>query len=243
MPFFCPQCGSPNPDGSVACQSCGYGLHPSAELPQVLPPGAAGTIGRGKTNGYAIASVILGLLICFCPASALAVLYGHRARKQIRNDPTQQGIGLATAGLVLGYLGLAFGVFAIFAALPDFLLERQTTDASSLRAINTSEVSYSATFPKQGYSPSLQALGDGGNCPTPPTPEAACLIDSTLASGVKSGYRYIYRTPSGQLPVAHYTVNADPVNDRAGRRHFFTDETGIIRSELGRPASSSSPPL
>ena len=117
MPFYCPQCGTANADGSIACQNCGTALQ---SQPQVLAPGAPGTIGR-KTNGTAIASFVLGLFICFCPASALAVLYGHRAKRQLRQDPTQQGDGLATAGLVLGYLGLAFGILSILIALPDFL--------------------------------------------------------------------------------------------------------------------------
>ena len=120
MPFFCPQCGTPNADGSIACQNCGYAL---TAAPQVLPPGAPGSIGR-KTNAAAIASLVLGLFICFCPASALAVLYGHRALRQLKKDPTQQGQGLAITGLALGYLGLLFGVLGIMAALPEFLRDR-----------------------------------------------------------------------------------------------------------------------
>ena len=75
----------------------------------------------GRTNGYAIASLVCGIFFCFCPTAALAVLYGHRARKQLRKDPTQRGAGLAMAGLILGYLGIALTLLSIVIALPDFL--------------------------------------------------------------------------------------------------------------------------
>lgn len=246
MSFFCPQCGSPNADGSIACQNCGCALQLSTQ-PQVLAPGAQGRIGCGKTNGYAVASLVLGLLICFCPASALAVVYGHRARKQLRRDPTQQGAGLATAGLVLGYLGLAFTALAAFTALPDYLVRHsnnaEVSSVGSLRTIGTAELSYSTSFPDQGYSPSLEALSDGATgCPTPPSVEHACLIDSALASGVKSGYGYTYRVPPDEHPIKHYTLNADPIAP-AGGVHYFTDQTAIIRHERDRPATAQSQPV
>jgi type IV pilus assembly protein PilA len=240
MPFFCPQCGAPNADGSLACQSCGY-----SSQSQVLPPGAPGAIGR-KTNGYAIASFVLGLLICFCPASALAVLYGHRALKQLKKNPTQQGRGLATAGLVLGYIGLGLTLLAVFVAYPDYRAQLYRDPPSggiaSLRTINTSEISYTTSFPKQGYSPSLGALGDGGaGCPTHPTEEHACLIDPTLASGVKDGYRFTYRA-ANESPVLHYALTGDPIDSR-DRNHYFTDESGVIRRERDRPATVASEAL
>jgi hypothetical protein len=41
----------------------------------------------------------------------LAVIFGHIAFSQIRNDETYRGKGMAIAGLVLGYVGL--GIFAL----------------------------------------------------------------------------------------------------------------------------------
>jgi threonine/homoserine/homoserine lactone efflux protein len=75
----------------------------------------------GKTNGYAIASLVFGIFFCFCPAAFLAATYGHRARRKLREDPTQRGAGFAMAGLILGYLGIALTLLAIVIALPDFL--------------------------------------------------------------------------------------------------------------------------
>jgi len=70
-------------------------------------------------------------------------------------------------------------------------------------------------------------------------------IDSTLATGFKSGYRF---TPSvanfsGQAPETGFGWNADPISPSAGTRHFFVDQTGVIRSTTAAQASADSPML
>jgi hypothetical protein len=62
-----------------------------------------------RTNGYAIASLVLGIAgFCFFPLvpSILAVVFGKKAREEIRSG-TSTGDGLATAGVVLGWVGIA----------------------------------------------------------------------------------------------------------------------------------------
>jgi hypothetical protein len=95
-----------------------------------------------------------------------------------------------------------------------------------------------------GYPPALENLG-------PPAAgkeneERANLIDPVLASGRKSGYVFLYRATRLQgstVPVG-YTINADPAaTGSTGMRHFFIDQTGVIRSERDRPATEKSPPL
>lgn len=67
------------------------------------PPAAAPT-----TNGLAVASLVLGIVWCYWVGSILAVVFGHLALGQIKKDPGRQaGKGLAIAGVVLGWLGVA----------------------------------------------------------------------------------------------------------------------------------------
>jgi hypothetical protein len=56
----------------------------------------------------ATASLIFGIVgFLVCGASLVAIITGHMARGQIRREPDKyEGSGMATAGLVLGYLGL-----------------------------------------------------------------------------------------------------------------------------------------
>ena len=63
-----------------------------------------------RTSGYAIASLILGIAGFFVfpiVPSILAVVFGQKAREELRREPTLGGDGLATAGIVLGWVGIA----------------------------------------------------------------------------------------------------------------------------------------
>ena len=61
------------------------------------------------TSGLAIASLVLGLLFCLGPLTGIpAVICGHLARSRIRSAAGQiGGAGMALAGLILGYVGIA----------------------------------------------------------------------------------------------------------------------------------------
>jgi len=71
------------------------------------------------TNGLAIASLVCGILsiltFCFCGGILLgvpAVICGHTALGQLRTPGNRQsGEGLATAGLICGYIGI--GIFVL----------------------------------------------------------------------------------------------------------------------------------
>ncbi len=57
-----------------------------------------------QTSGMAVASLITGLI----GASPLAIIFGHIALSQIKKSGGQlTGFGLALAGTILGYVGLA----------------------------------------------------------------------------------------------------------------------------------------
>jgi hypothetical protein len=75
-----------------------YG-YPPGPPPQPSPP-------RQTTNGLAIAALVLGIVWVGWLGSLLAVIFGHIALYQI-NRTGAMGRGLAVAGLVLGYVGLA----------------------------------------------------------------------------------------------------------------------------------------
>lgn len=67
-----------------------------------------------STNGLAIASMVLGILWIYWLGSILAVIFGHVALSQIRQNPHQGGRGMAIAGVVLGWVGVGFGALALF---------------------------------------------------------------------------------------------------------------------------------
>jgi hypothetical protein len=84
---------------------------PAGPPPGVTPPpgqtwGAPAPVGSQGTNGLAIASLVLGCLFCLLVTGILAVIFGNLALAQIARSP-QQGRGLAIAGIVLGWIGVA----------------------------------------------------------------------------------------------------------------------------------------
>lgn len=84
----------------------------------------------GKTSGFAIASLVFGIISLFGGAFViipplLAVIFGHIGISACRKDPRTDGKGLAIAGLVMGYLCIAgwlvyvlfvIGLFALAAS-------------------------------------------------------------------------------------------------------------------------------
>jgi hypothetical protein len=66
------------------------------------------------TNGLAVASLVCGLMEVFTLGITAipAVILGHVARGQIRRNG-ERGDGMATTGLVLGWLGIAFFVLFV----------------------------------------------------------------------------------------------------------------------------------
>ena len=117
-------------------------------------------------------------------------------------------------------------------AIPNLLRARisanEASAVGSLRTLNTAQISYNSTYPLVGYATTLAALS-GTNC-APPSAAGACLIDTQLASGVKSGYSFV---PSGfgtTTPVSSYQFRADPLTpNQTGVRYFCTFADGVIR--------------
>ncbi|TVZ00770.1 DUF4190 domain-containing protein [Trebonia kvetii] len=68
-----------------------------------------------RTNGMAIAALTCGIggIVVF-PASIAAVVLGHIARREIGRTG-QAGAGMATAGLMLGYIAMVLWILLIVA--------------------------------------------------------------------------------------------------------------------------------
>src|SRR5437667_10501015 len=74
-------------------------------------------------------------------------------------------------------------------AIPNLLRARiaanESSAVASVRTINTAQISYNSAYPTVGFGATLGVLA-GTSC-APPTSAGACLIDTQLASGTKSG--------------------------------------------------------
>jgi len=69
-----------------------------------------------RTDAFAITSLVLGIIApitCYLGIifGTIAVIFGHLSLRKIKNNPTLEGKGLAIAGLVTGYIGIAISLF------------------------------------------------------------------------------------------------------------------------------------
>jgi type II secretory pathway pseudopilin PulG len=241
----CPHCAQEIEDDAGFCRHCGLTLAPTAPT---VPPG---TPFQPETSGKAIASLVLGLFFFLCPASILAIVFGHWSYSEInRSAGRLKGKGMAIAGLILGYSGVVLIPFILIIAaiaIPNLLRARiaanQASAVGSLRTLNTAAITYSSTY-NGGFPPSIAALGPTVGSAMPDA-NAAGLIDAVLAAGTKSGYVFTYsageRDSTGRIIT--YTIHADPITSSTGTNHYFTDQTGIIRQENNGPANEQSQPI
>jgi type IV pilus assembly protein PilA len=224
LPVFCKFCGGAVAEGAYFCPVCGKDI--SGTLPSSLqtaimvPP---------RTSGMAIGSLVCGLFLFFFPLSLVAVILGHLSLSEIRKSAGRlAGQGMAIAGLVLGYMGLAsLPIVLIIAAIaiPNLLRARiaanEASAAGGVRTLNVAEVSYAQSHAASGFTCSLTDLHDAG------------LIDEKLTSATRYGYRFRIDGCGGRTggPVTQYQISAFPVKfNQSGVRQFCSDESGVIKS-------------
>ncbi len=181
------------------------------------------------TSGKAIGSLVCGLLLFFFPASVVAIILGHLSLSEINKSAGRiGGKGLAIAGLVLGYAGIAFIPMVLIIAaiaIPNLMRARMAANEASavanIKTLGIVEISYSANHPTTGFTCALSDLGHDQ------------LIPSQLASGTHAGYNFELSDCSPAAdggPNAKFQVVAYPrIANRSGVRAFCSDESGIIK--------------
>ena len=100
---------------------------------ETIPP--SGISPQPKTSALAIWSLVLGILslMCFTIFAAIpGVICGHKALSKIKKSSgSLSGKSLAIAGLITGYLGMAWAIFFIplllAIAIPNFVKARNAS--------------------------------------------------------------------------------------------------------------------
>jgi hypothetical protein len=101
------------------------GRQPPPPPPPGGRPAPQVVVVSGKTNGLAVASLVLGIVWIYWIGSILALVFGYMAKSQIeQSGGREQGAGLATAGIILGWIGVGtlslFIVFIVFGVMGTF---------------------------------------------------------------------------------------------------------------------------
>jgi type IV pilus assembly protein PilA len=148
----------------------------------------------------------------------------------------QKGFSLIELLIVVAII-LIIAAIAIPNLLRSRIAANEASAVSSLRTLNTACITFNSTY---GQFPAaltnLQSPASGN-----PTSTAADLVDQVLAAGQKAGYNFSLTQGAGGTS---YQMTAIPITyNQTGLRAFFTDQSGVIRFNVGATADSSSTPL
>jgi prepilin-type N-terminal cleavage/methylation domain-containing protein len=154
-----------------------------------------------------------------------------------------------TEGFSLIELLIVVAIILIIAAIaiPNFLRSRvaanQSSAVASLHTLVIGEATYSTTY-GGGFSATMASLA-------PPaagvqvSSTAAGLIDSVLASGIKSGYTFTYSPgsvdSSGRFNA--FTFTGIPIDSSTGTQYYYVDESGVTRQNPTTNACSTDSPV
>ena len=171
-------------------------------------------------SGMAIASMVLGIIGCFL-TSPIGLILGIVSLKRANNRPLEYGgKGFAIAGVVLNVIGVLIIPIIAAIAIPNLMAARRSANEgsaiSTIRTLAGAEETYRATA-GSGRCGDLKAL------------QATNLIDPVIASGQRSGYRFMVVN----LPTLNgdCAIKATPISKSMGTRSFYySTEDGVIRA-------------
>jgi type II secretory pathway pseudopilin PulG len=257
--MFCSKCGEHIDDETAVCPLCGS---TSPVLAQSMPPPAAASPApplapgfgptsmavKPQTDGKAVWSLVLGIisLLCGILPGIVAIILGHMSRSSIRQGMGRlKGDGMATAGLVMGYISIAaipLVLIVASVAIPRLLKAKISANdsaaAATVRALDTAQRTYSIIYPSQHYATNLEALGpgDSGSCAGSGTSAHACLIDDSLGCTgnrwcTQEGFAYYLRTVGS--PPTDYVITATPMSLNTGDKSFCSTSDMRVRHKAG----------
>ncbi len=145
----------------------------------------------------------------------------------------QKGFSLIELLIVVAII-LIIAAIAIPNLIKSKMAANEASAVGSLRTITTAQIAYSSACPTLGFAATLAELNTSTTCQG-----GTSQIDATLSSKTKSGYNFTDPTTTG-TPATTFSVNADPVSTSSGTRHFFVNETGVIRYTQSGSATNTS---
>jgi type IV pilus assembly protein PilA len=136
----------------------------------------------------------------------------------------ERGFSLIELLVVVAVIGLIAAI-----AVPNLTRARQSAYSASaiqsMRTLTTAQVLYERKYRKYA---TLAFLAPEGT------------LDPYLATGAKGHYNYLITLSADEL---HYTITASPIIAPTEMTYYFTDESTVIRYNVGALADINSDPI
>lgn len=172
-------------------------------------------------------------------------LLNARTRSTARHGSTEAGFTLMELLIVISIM-----LILMLIAIPNFagmkMQANETSAAQSLRAIYQAEIQYQTNYPANGFTCTLGALG-GPPSAGAPSPQAAQVLQTDLASGQKSGYTFALVncskvTVNNQDMFTGFEVTAVPqAVGKTGHAGYCIDQQGEIKKDLSGGTNCTQP--
>jgi prepilin-type N-terminal cleavage/methylation domain-containing protein len=148
----------------------------------------------------------------------------------------QKGFSLIELLIVVAII-LIIAAIAIPNLLRSKMAANEASAVYSLRVINTAQVTYYANY-GLGYGALINLSTPAAGCAAA-SALSACLIDSNLGGGTKSGYTFTSVAAGGAGTTANpnSTFNSTAVPTalgQSGQNSFCSDGSGVIRRRFKR---------
>jgi type IV pilus assembly protein PilA len=152
----------------------------------------------------------------------------------------QKGFSLIELLIVVAII-LIIAAIAIPNLLRAKIAANEASAVGATRTIVTAEISYANSF-QTGPTTLANLATPAGGCPVGgATAAQACLVDSNLAGGTKSGYRFTSAATGGLGTIAQpntgFEETATPITvGTTGQRSFCADMSGVLHFNLAGTA-------
>src|SRR5215470_751558 len=175
---------------------------------------------------------------------------GHCVKEEISMHK-RKGFSLIELLIVVAII-LIIAAIAIPNLMRARIAANESAGASTVRTLNTTEVTYSTTYASDGFAHNLTILGPNGVDCTDPTKvddQHACLVDNVLGCAAapckKAAFGYtvtVGTSGASAIPYPDYFITALGLGTALSKKDFCSNTDAVVRFQVSTGTSTIADP-